>query len=1125
MVNNYKKEKNNLIQLATEQQHNAANPNNSVWVEASAGTGKTKVLSDRVLRLLLAKVEPSKILCLTYTKAAAVEMSERITKRLSTWAVQSQNDLEIELSKLLGDDFNISNKLELSNFARTLFATLLDTPGGMKIQTIHSFCQDILKRFPLEAGISPYFEVMDTRASKEILQNIKIDLLKKVDVYENVSLRNAIEYMAKNISEFSFPKIMNMITENRNKINELLKKYNNDILLLVNTLEEKLGVESHLTTDDIKKHLMDNINKDNFKSALLSLQQGSSTDLEKANAFAIVGENNFDIKYYDVYKNIFLKKDGSIRATLATQKVVKNNPQVLEFMQNEAQKLIETANKLSSLNILHSTSALLYIAKNIIDEYNNYKSIYATLDYEDLIVITKNLLENRTVADWVLFKLDGGIEHILIDEAQDTSPNQWAIIKALTSEFFAGIGAYENKLERTVFVVGDRKQSIYSFQGADPKEFDKMCNYFEECAHNFKKIHLDVSFRSTKAIMDCVNTLFECDCAKKGVVPENEHINHCPFRLGEGGRVEVLPLVLADTEQKKEDYSWKIPINRVQKTSVSNLLAKQIARNIKNMVINKDILLSKNRPVQYGDFMFLVQQRNCFVEEFVRACKEIGVSVAGVDKLKLLEQIAVQDLISLGKFLLLPNDDLSLAEVLKSPIFGLNDDDLFNICYNRKGSVFDSLLKNNKYVHIADQLKELLNFVGFMRPFELFSYVLIKLNGRKNFISRMGNEVEDVLDEFINLTIVFEQSNTPSLQKFIDWIAKDEVIIQKEMEQGNNNTVKIMTVHGSKGLQAPIVILGDTTKIKNKSLKSELLWEDDTVFFPTESANYNDLCKKIKSKLLDADFDEYRRLLYVALTRAEDRLYVAGYTKDKDANEESWYKLLQNNLKSNIEHSKEERCIIYDVAQENTFDNDIKIESEEINFTDYSYLLSEAPCHDPLSKPYAPSRDENDELDISSSPLEDNGKFYKRGTAIHKLLQYISTVSIDNRFNASICFLKKQLPDFSYNEIKKIVEEVLNLCGMYSEIFAENSMAEVPIIGEIDGKIISAKIDRLVLSDNKVIIVDYKTNRPSAKTIDDVPSQYINQMKYYKLLMERIYPNKIIETYLLWTNTCNMMKI
>lgn len=1125
-MNKYKEEKEQLIKLATKQQRSASNPDKSVWVEASAGTGKTKVLSDRVLRLLLANVNPSKILCLTYTKAAAVEMNERITNRLSNWAIESDVDLEKELSNLLGNDFNATNKKDTMNFARTLFAVLLDTPGGMKIQTIHSFCQDILKRFPLEAGISPYFEVMDDRASKDILQNIKLTLLKQISDENDSEIKKAIVYLTQNISEYKFPEIMNMITENRGKINSLLKKYNNDVAQLIEKLEEILDVTTDTSASSIKEKAMSSIDEDMISRAIEVFNNGGKEDQKRANNFCFVKENNFSIDTYDIYNSIFFTDKGSIRARLASKDAIKMEPTILEFMNGEAKRLAFYNEKLIALNLLQSTSSVLYIAEEIINQYNLYKNIYSALDYEDLIIITKNLLENTGVADWVLFKLDGGIEHILIDEAQDTSPNQWAIVKAITQEFFAGLGAVENKIKRTIFVVGDRKQSIYSFQGADPKEFDNMFAYFNKNAQDFEKIHLDVSFRSTKAVMDCVNLLFDCEEAKKGVVPDNEKINHIPFRLGDGGIVEISPLI-SPTKDEKEDednYCWKIPVTRNSKTSVSTTLAKQIALNIKTMVKNKEILKSKNRPIEYGDFMFLVQRRNIFVEEFVRACKEIGVNVAGVDKLKLLEQIAVQDLISLGKFLLLPTDDLSLAEVLKSPIFRLTDDDLFELCYKRKGSLFESLLSNKKYEQITDILKKLLNMVGFARPFEIYNLILSKLGGRKNFISRIGLEVEDVLDEFLNLTIVFEQSNTPTLENFIAWIVKDEVIIQKEMEQGTSNTVKIMTVHGSKGLQAPIVILADTTKTKNKSLKSELLWDDDVAYFPTSASNYESNCKRIKEANLNANLDEYRRLLYVALTRAEDRLYIAGYTKQSNLDEDSWYSLLKNNLSSNVDVENKDK-IIYEIPQVNEVKTVTTSKQENNIAKDYSFLLESAPVDLPLSKPLSPSKaDENDE-EIVSSPLIDNGKFYRRGTIIHKLLQYICNIDLTNRETAAIKFLEKHLPDFSKIEIDKIVDEVLRLCSEYSMIFSENSMAEVPIIGEVDGKIISAKIDRLLITDNNVIIVDYKTNRPSAKTINDVPKVYIRQMNLYKSLLQKLYPSKNVETYLLWTNTCNLMKI
>mgnify|MGYP002856984330 CR=1 FL=1 len=1124
MRNKYEEEQAELSRLATSQQRFAANPNMSIWVEASAGTGKTKVLSDRVLRLLLAKVNPAKILCLTYTKAAAVEMNERIAKRLSTWAVADDTILIGELQNLLGEDFNKQNPKDLLNFARTLFALLLDTPGGMKIQTIHSFCQDVLKRFPLEAGVSPYFEVLDDRVAKEILQNIKIDLLRSADMDNNGILSQSVTFLTKNLSELQFPGVMNMITENRSKIANLLKKYDGDISAIIRVLENNLGVKSNLSEDDIKRNILSGIDMFKLKEAVEDLNQGTKTDIESANVFLKVLENNEDISLYNGYRMVFLKADGTIRQNLTTKGIASKYPETLKFLQQEAERILSQDNAFAALRVLKATIAILYIAKNIIEQYNAYKAVYAALDYEDLIVITRRLLENREVADWVLFKLDGGIDHILIDEAQDTSPDQWAIIRALTQEFFAGYGSYEEALPRTVFVVGDRKQSIYSFQGADPREFDKMYHYFEEKIQKFSKIHLDVSFRSTKAIMDCVNTLFEVKEAKKGVVPLNEHINHQPYRLGDGGRVEIFPLSSEENATTENLYSWTVPLTREQKASPSNILARQIAQNIKDMVEKGEILASKNRPIRYGDFMFLVQQRNAFVEEFIRACKEKGVNIAGIDKLKLLEQIAVQDLISLSNFLLLPDDDLSLAEVLKSPIFGLSDDDLFDLCYKRESSLFVSILKNSQYAQIADQLKTLLNMTGFVRPFELFSYILIKMNARKNFISRMGREVDDVLDEFLNLAITFEQTHTPSLESFVAWIGQDEVIIKKEMEQGDSDTVKIMTVHGSKGLQAPIVILADTTKVKNKAMKIDFLWKDSLLYFPMNANSYDNVCKSIKETNLDADFDEYRRLLYVALTRAEDRLYIAGFSKKK-VNDESWYNLLSTHLKSNIPLPPEDKRIVYNIEQEKNVDAIQEQRQPELHLSSFENLLTPAPIENPLAKPYAPSRDESDEVDIVASPLKENGDFYRRGTIIHKLLQYIATISINKRQQAAETFLKTQLPHATIKDINRIVNEVFKLYQTYPDIFGANSKAEVPIIGEIDGKIVSAKIDRLVINNEKVIIVDYKTNRPAASCLEEVPEVYLHQLNTYKALLKKIYPHKMIETYILWTNTCNMMKL
>jgi ATP-dependent helicase/nuclease subunit A len=346
------------------------------------------------------------------------------------------------------------------------------------------------------------------------------------------------------------------------------------------------------------------------------------------------------------------------------------------------------------------------------------------------------------------------------------------------------------------------------------------------------------------------------------------------------------------------------------------------------------------------------------------------------------------------------------------------------------------------------------------------------------------------------------------------------------MEQGDSNTVKIMTVHGSKGLQAPIVILADTVRVKKKPQNASFLWDDDLFYFPISSSNYNDICLDINNSICEDNMDEYRRLLYVALTRAEDRIYIAGYTKDKNINSESWYGLLKDNIKSNIKLLENDKRIVYEINQENTFEKENKTLNDAIDkIPDFSSILTDAPIESPLTKPYTPSKDETQNDELVSSPLEDSGNFYKRGIAIHKLLQYITNIDEANRHNACLLFLKKELPTFSDKEYEDISKEVLGLCHKYKDIFSSNSLSEVPIIGEVDGKIISSKIDRLIIKDDVVIIVDYKTNRPAAKTLDDVPLIYLKQLSSYKRLLESIYPNKKVETYLLWTNTCNMMKI
>ena len=1114
------------IELASCQQRKASDPHRSVWVEASAGTGKTKVLSDRVLRLLLDGVAPGRILCLTYTKAAAVEMNTRIAGRLSRWAVIEEDVLEQELQKLLGvSEVEIHKNDALKAQARKLFAVLLDTPGGMKIQTIHSFCQEILKRFPIEAKISPYFEVMDDRSAQEAIDDIKKKLLLKIENQPEDKTAQALAFLTKNVSEFSFPKIMNSLTENRNKISKLLEQYSS-LDDLIAAIACRLHVREDETVDEVLQNFVKGVDYELLGKLILSLQQGSDTDQKKANLLAEIKEKGLGFENYEKYRGFFLTSDGELRKSVASQKGLKLFPEILEWIPQEGERIMECEHRKTVVHLFAATRAVLYLANDLIQGYMNYKRLHSKTDYEDLIVLTRNLLENPQVASWVLYKLDGGIDNILIDEAQDTSPDQWAIIKAVSDEFFNGEGGKDR--QSTVFAVGDRKQSIYSFQGADPQEFEKMRHYFAQKISevaDFDEVNLDVSFRSTAAILDVVNCIFADEKVKKGVALEGQSVFHTPSRIGEGGKVELWPLV--EAKEGENPDVWLPPVERKPVESTSSRLAEKIALKIKEMVKGGERLVSQNRKLHYKDFMILVQRRNSFVEELVRACKNVGVSVAGVDKIQLLEQIAVQDLVSLGKFLLLPSDDLSLAEVLKSPLFGLTDDDLFKLCYLRgKAPLWSKLGDFEAYAEVYKQLQDLLNRADFVRPFELYSYLLNKLGGRKKFVARIGYEAEDGLDEFLNLCLDFEREHLPSLQLFIDWIGKDEVEIKRELEQSDADAVRIMTVHGSKGLQAPIVILPDMVRVKNIRNEAGLLL-DDLMYYPLSSSDYDENCKKIKQREKELSLEEYRRLLYVALTRAEERLCLCGYMQKNKPSDESWYMLCRNNLEK-IASKQDDGTLVYEVKQQVKPQEQKSSEPQKAESFSFDWVEKNAPEEGPLARPLAPSKlDEEEDVPLMS-PIDGKGQgHYRRGQLIHKLLQFLPSAEGKQEEATLRTFLHKNAPDLADYEENRITKEVLSLLKQenFQAIFSHNSRAEVPLMGMVNGRIISGQIDRLIVEKERVMIVDFKTNRPAAKHLAEVPKAYLKQLNAYKELVQKIYPDKKIETYILWTDTAVLMLI
>ena len=1118
-------EKKRREKRASSSQHDAANPHISAWVEASAGTGKTKVLSDRFLRLLLEGVSPARILCLTYTKAAAAEMKSRISERLSEWSVQSDEKLRENLKKLFNNEYESEKKLsEYASRAKTLFAVLLDTPGGMKIRTIHAFCEEILKRFPLEAEVSPYFEIIEERDVNEALKQIQDEILQECGRTDSPESK-ALLYLTENLKETTFPAVMGNITTNHAKIKKSLQKYGGLEGLLAE-LQKKLGVTDDDTEEKTKAECMRQINQNDLNRNIDILKDNGKNNNKKALELEKVYNSGCSVEYCDDYISSFVKSDGKIydKKTLASGDALKEDAEILTRMLNEAERLQKVYFKCRKIRIYRSTKAFLTIARSINDKYEEYKKIRSCLDFSDIIDKTCNLLSNSDQALWVLYKLDGGIDHILLDEAQDTSPQQWDIIKALSEEFFNS-----EERGRTIFAVGDRKQSIFSFQGADPQKFDEMSDYFAKHAGaGFKRVGMEYSFRSSPAVLESVNTVFADEKVADGVISPNNPVEHIPTRVGAYGKVEVWPLLVAEKgEEVSLEDKLLPPVEMKRKTSVCTKLARQIADKIVQMM--KESAGSK-RPLHYKDFMILVRHRNNFMDEFIRVCKEkkYGINISGADKMVLSEQIAVQDLISLGKFLLLPEDDLSLAEVLKSPLFGLTDADLENLCCERKqASLWASLAGNKQYKDTYKQLSELIGMLDFIRPFELFNHVLVNMNGRKKFMQRLGVEAEDAIDEFMNLTIAYERTQIPNLQGFISWFENDETTVKREGENTENDAVRLMTVHHSKGLQARVVFLPDCVQLPQNNRSQKLLSDDNGLtYYPLCSSDYDEICDRIKDDNGAVTLEEYRRLLYVALTRAEDQLIVCGYSNYDKVSEDSWFGICRKAMENKYRTDKN-NIVFHETAEIREPEVKKKYFVPPMIMEPEKWMEEPLQSASPLAKPYTPSKMEDaDEEPDSVSPLADGVNYYRRGSLIHKILQFLPADNSDKAYVIDE-YMSKNAPDFSDSDKEQIKNEILNLLAKeeYASIFGTDSRAEVPVFGEAEGKIISAQIDRLVVQEDKITIVDFKTNRPAGKNLAETPDAYKKQLNVYKTLIEKIYPNRNVETYILWTNEARLMRV
>ena len=488
-----------------------------------------------------------------------------------------------------------------------------------------------------------------------------------------------------------------------------------------------------------------------------ALAEGQKTDIEQGRRFAVLPTLS-EADRIAAYIEIFCTKELLPRKSIVTKAIREDHPALHQRLVAEQQRVGALLTRRNAIAARDRTAALVTIAAEVLDRYRAEKTRRGMLDYEDLIDKTLALLEN-TSSSWVHYKLDRGIDHVLIDEAQDTSPKQWAIVSALVSEFFAGAGARGTR--RTIFAVGDEKQSIFSFQGAAPLEFAKMRRHFERSHGSarlaFMATEFKHSFRSGPNVLGAVDTVFSRVDAYAGLTDDQVPPVHEALPQAAPGLVELWALEGPDA--KREIEGWDAPFDDVSETSPQIKLARRIARHAK---------VWQQQGHRPGDMLILVRQRGPLFEAIIRALKNEAIPVAGADRLVLTQHIAVMDLIALADAILLAEDDLALATVLKSPLFGIGEEELFTLAYDRNGSLRASL--RSRRGDLAARLDDIENIARNLTPFAFYAEILGAGGGRNAILARLGHEAADALDEFLNLALDYERIETPSLQGFVAWL-------------------------------------------------------------------------------------------------------------------------------------------------------------------------------------------------------------------------------------------------------------------------------------------------------------------------------------------------------------------
>jgi len=1113
-----------------DEQALASDPRVHAALSASAGTGKTQVLTARVLRLLLKGAQPESILCLTFTKAAAAEMANRIGARLAGWVRLKDSELAADLLAL-GE----SNDPRTRERSRQLFAKVLDCPGGLKIQTIHSFAQSLLAAFPAEAGIVPGFQPIEGRAEQELVRRTLADLMADAEASGREVLIRDVQVLSRRLGEAGAVEYLQACARRSDALAALGSRE-----AIATAIRQLMDLPTESVEDYIAHHCGD----DRFDCDLLravadaNRRWGAQTGLVHAEVIerwlALTPIER--AAALTELRKVVLTEKGTPRVSAGQSKAEPH----YEAHAGRLAVLIEQLLRIQIGGRLASDmAAALHAGQAFSSAYAQAKRSAGVADFNDLIEWTRRLLAQPGMGEWVRYKLDRQVDHVLVDEAQDTNAAQWEIIERLVEEYFTGSSEAEQRV-RTLFMVGDFKQAIYGFQGTDPERFrearemfkrraasmstgDDLFSY-QQRAQEFRDLSIAASFRSGQPVLDVVDAVIgtvgpEALALKDPPAPHRAHHHDRP------GSVELWqPFAVEEPPDDSDEGEERWVALRDRR------YADVLAERIRLIVEEAPVLASTGRPLTAGDILVLVRSRGELASLIVARLFSAGVPVAGVDRLHLHEPLAVQDLLAAVKFAVQPNDDLSLACLLVSPLIGWDQDRLRALAYGRKGSLWRELRQRAlEFRDAHEALAELLRIADFTTPSRFLETILTgPMQGRRKLYSRLGMAARDAIDELMNSTLEFERNETGSLDRFLSWFSRGTVDVQRDPGQPANE-VRVMTVHGAKGLEAPVVILADATADPARLGRTPI-----TLDIEVERAGIAPLLRPRKEERgppfdeiivgqEERDLEEHMRLLYVALTRAADRLIVSGVLPKarKDGADprpvNCWHRIVEQAMAPIAATGVDHVALRYgSAAGARPKRAKEKIELPPTVVPDWARRPAPPEARPP--RPLAPSAIA---VDDESAPLPSEAmrKAALRGTWIHQLLERLPAVEAGARPDAADRWLERSAGVADADVRHEIVSQV---CGILSDprfsgLFEAGSLGEAPLAATLpDGRVIAGTVDRLLVGKSRISVIDYKTGKVPASATD-VPNAHRVQMAAYAEALRVIFPGRAISAVLLYT--------